>query len=97
MLLTALEEHSLSRKIVSFCGSLRILVNAADIPDLCDFYFNAHVRDGPHQIAFSTNGNGPRMAALVNTSFRSGSDYGHNRSSNVPAKVLNSWNYLAKV
>ena len=65
MVLTALDEHSLSHEIVSVCRSIRIPVNAADIPDLCDFHFNAQMRDGPLQIAFSTNGNGPRMAALV--------------------------------
>ena len=65
MVLTALDEHSLSHSIVSFCRTLRIPVNAADISDPCDFYFNAQMRDGPLQIAFSANENGPRMAALV--------------------------------
>jgi len=65
MVLTALDDPVLSAEIVSVCRSHRIPVNAADIPDLCDFYFGAQIRDGPLQIVFSTNGNGPRMAALV--------------------------------
>lgn len=65
MVLTALDDHALSHDIVSICRSNRIPVNAADIPELCDFYFNAQIRDGPLQIALSTNGNGPRMAALI--------------------------------
>jgi len=65
MVLTALDDPALSAEIVSVCRSHRIPVNAADIPDLCDFYFGAQIRDGPLQIVFSTNGNGPRMAALV--------------------------------
>ena len=65
MVLTALDDPVLSAEIVSVCRSHRIPVNAADLPDLCDFYFGAQIRDGPLQIVFSTNGNGPRMAALV--------------------------------
>jgi precorrin-2 dehydrogenase/sirohydrochlorin ferrochelatase len=65
MVLTALDDPVLSAEIVSVCRSRHIPVNAADLPDLCDFYFGAHIRDGPLQIVFSTNGNGPRMAALV--------------------------------
>lgn len=65
MVLTALDDPVLSAEIVSLCRSRRIPVNAADLPDLCDFYFGAQVRDGPLQIVISTNGNGPRMAALV--------------------------------
>ena len=65
MVLTALDDPFLSAEIVSVCRSHRIPVNAADLPDLCDFYFGAQIRDGPLQIVFSTNGNGPRMAALV--------------------------------
>jgi precorrin-2 dehydrogenase/sirohydrochlorin ferrochelatase len=65
MVLTALDNPVLSAEIVSICRSHRIPVNAADLPDLCDFYFGAQIRDGPLQIVLSTNGNGPRIAALV--------------------------------
>ena len=65
MVLTALDDATLSGNIVALCRAVRIPVNAADLPDLCDFYFGAQLRDGPLQIVFSTNGNGPRMAALV--------------------------------
>ncbi|KAF5315709.1 hypothetical protein D9611_004882 [Ephemerocybe angulata] len=65
MVLTALDDTALSRKIVQACRSIRVPVNAADIPDLCDFYFGGQVRDGPLQIMISTNGNGPRIAALI--------------------------------
>lgn len=65
MVLTALDDNDLSRRIVEMSRERRIPVNAADIPDLCDFYFGAQIRDGPLQIMISTNGNGPRMAALI--------------------------------
>jgi len=65
MVLTALDDNSLSRRIVEACRAIRVPVNAADIPELCDFYFGGQVRDGPLQIMISTNGNGPRIAALI--------------------------------
>lgn len=65
MILTALDDVELSRSICQYCRDHRIPVNAADIPDLCDFYFGSQIRDGPLQIMVSTNGNGPRLASLV--------------------------------
>jgi precorrin-2 dehydrogenase/sirohydrochlorin ferrochelatase len=65
MILTALDNVGLSRSICQYCRDHRIPVNAADIPDLCDFYFGSQIRDGPLQIMVSTNGNGPRLANLV--------------------------------
>ncbi|CAA7271533.1 unnamed protein product [Cyclocybe aegerita] len=72
MVLTALDDNDLSRSIVEMCRARRIPVNAADIPDLCDFYFGAQIRDGPLQIVISTNGNGPRMASLIRTKLQKG-------------------------
>lgn len=65
MVLTALDDTTRSREIVEMCRKNKIPVNAADIPDLCDFYFGAQVRDGPLHILISTNGSGPRLAALI--------------------------------
>ncbi|KAG6867004.1 hypothetical protein C0991_003920 [Blastosporella zonata] len=65
MVLTALDDVDLSRQICNMCRASRIPVNAADIPDSCDFYFGSQIRDGPLQIMISTNGNGPKMANLV--------------------------------
>lgn len=72
MVLTALDDNLLSRHIVEMSRERRIPVNAADIPDLCDFYFGAQIRDGPLQIMISTNGNGPRMASLIKTRLQKG-------------------------
>ncbi|KAF5373631.1 hypothetical protein D9758_000642 [Tetrapyrgos nigripes] len=65
MVLTAIDDNDRSREIVELCRKARVPVNAADIPDLCDFYFGAQVRDGPLQIMISTNGQGPRLSALI--------------------------------
>jgi precorrin-2 dehydrogenase/sirohydrochlorin ferrochelatase len=72
MVLTAIDDNELSHKIVMMCRERRIPVNAADIPNLCDFYFGAQIRDGPLQIMISTNGNGPRMAALIKDRLQKG-------------------------
>ncbi|THU87252.1 siroheme synthase middle domains-like protein [Dendrothele bispora CBS 962.96] len=65
MVLTAIDDNNLSLEIVGMCRKAKIPVNAADIPDLCDFYFGAQIRDGPLQIMISTNGQGPRLSALI--------------------------------
>ncbi|KAJ7285986.1 siroheme synthase [Mycena rebaudengoi] len=65
MVLTALDDVNRSREICDMCRQNKVPVNAADIPDLCDFYFGSQIRDGPLQIMISTNGNGPRLAALI--------------------------------
>ena len=72
MVLTALDDNHLSQRIVEMSRERRIPVNAADIPNLCDFYFGAQIRDGPLQIMISTNGNGPRMASLIKTRLQKG-------------------------
>ena len=72
MVLTAIDDNELSHKIVTICREKRIPVNAADIPNLCDFYFGAQIRDGPLQIMISTNGNGPRMTALIKARLQKG-------------------------
>ncbi|KAF9483821.1 siroheme synthase [Pholiota conissans] len=72
MVLTAVDDIELSRKIVAMSRERRIPVNAADIPELCDFYFGAQIRDGPLQIMISTNGNGPRLASLIRTRLQNG-------------------------
>ncbi|KAG6868715.1 hypothetical protein C0993_011653 [Termitomyces sp. T159_Od127] len=71
MVLTALEDTQLSREICDMCRKSKIPVNAADIPDLCDFYFGSQIRDGPLQVMISTNGNGPKMANLVKKKLQS--------------------------
>jgi uroporphyrin-III C-methyltransferase len=65
MVLTALDDHEESLRIGHLCRDQRIPVNVADVPPLCDFYFMSQHRDGPLQIAVSTNGKGPRLANMV--------------------------------
>ncbi|KIY43581.1 siroheme synthase [Fistulina hepatica ATCC 64428] len=67
MVLTALNDTARSREIVELCREAKIPVNAADIPDCCDFYFGSQIRDGPLQIMISTNATGPRLSHIIKT------------------------------
>ncbi|SAM07027.1 hypothetical protein [Absidia glauca] len=67
MVLTALDDHEESLRIGHLCRQKRIPVNVADVPDMCDFYFMSQHRDGPLQIAVSTNGRGPKLANMIRT------------------------------
>lgn len=68
MVLTAIDDHILSREICLECHVRRIPVNVADVPPECDFYFMSNHRDGPLQVAVSTNGQGPRLATIIRKS-----------------------------
>jgi precorrin-2 dehydrogenase/sirohydrochlorin ferrochelatase len=59
------EPGSVGRTVARLCRARGIPVNVADVPADCDFYFGSVLRDGPLQVVVSTNGEGPRMAALV--------------------------------
>lgn len=65
MVLTAIDDPVASSQVWKLCKEKRIPANIADVPPECDFYFGSIYRDGPLQIMVSTNGNGPKMAALV--------------------------------
>ena len=67
MVLTALDDHDESLRIGKLCRERRIPVNVADVPPMCDFYFMSQHRDGPVQIAVSTNGKGPKLANMIRT------------------------------
>ena len=65
MVLTAIDDPIASTSIYKLCHEHRIPANIADVPPECDFYFGSVHRDGPLQVMVSTNGNGPRIAAMV--------------------------------
>src|SRR5689334_8276716 len=48
--------------VVDIARRFRVLANAVDDPDFCDFYMPAIVRRGDLQIAISTNGQSPALA-----------------------------------
>ncbi|KAL1900076.1 Bifunctional dehydrogenase and ferrochelatase [Ceratocystis pirilliformis] len=65
MVLVAVDDPAASTAIWKLCKEKRIPANIADVPDECDFYFGAVHRDGPLQVMVSTNGKGPRLAAII--------------------------------
>ncbi|KAI7821837.1 tetrapyrrole methylase [Kickxella alabastrina] len=65
MVLTAINDGDESRRIATICRAQRIPVNAADINDLCDFWFMSTHRDHSVQIAVSTNSKAPRLANRI--------------------------------
>jgi precorrin-2 dehydrogenase / sirohydrochlorin ferrochelatase len=52
----------IDRSVAAIARQARVLVNAVDDPDFCDFYMPAVVRRGDLQIAISTNGHSPALA-----------------------------------
>lgn len=65
MVMVAIDDPVESRRIYLMCKDLRIPVNIADVPPECDFYFGSEIRRGALQIMVSTNGRGPRLAAIT--------------------------------
>jgi precorrin-2 dehydrogenase/sirohydrochlorin ferrochelatase len=65
MVLTAIDDNEVSFTIWEHAKALKIPVNVADIPSKCDFYFGSQIRRGPLQIMVSTNGRGPKLAAII--------------------------------
>jgi precorrin-2 dehydrogenase/sirohydrochlorin ferrochelatase len=65
LVLCAIDDPIASSVVYKECQARRIPANIADVPPECDFYFGSVHRQGPLQIMVSTNGQGPRMAALI--------------------------------
>jgi precorrin-2 dehydrogenase/sirohydrochlorin ferrochelatase len=59
------DDYELSTKIYYQCKFLRLPVNIADKPPLCDFYFGSMFNQDNLQIMISTNGKSPRLSKLI--------------------------------
>ena len=62
MVLLAVNNDKINRKVRKLCRRKNILLNVADTPDLCDFYLGSVVKKGDLKIAISTNGKSPTLA-----------------------------------
>lgn len=60
-----IDDPELSTKIYYMCKYLRIPVNIADKPPMCDFYFGAMFNQDALQIMISTNGKSPRLLKMI--------------------------------
>ncbi|MEO9003674.1 MAG: TSUP family transporter, partial [Ginsengibacter sp.] len=71
IVIAAVDDINVSRQIKDDAAQKGKLINAADKPDLCDFYLGSIVKKGNLKIAISTNGKSPtiakRMKEVINT------------------------------
>ena len=63
--ISAVDDRETSTQVMEACRSRGVLVNVADMPDMCDFYFPAVVSRGDLSIAVSTGGVSPAMARRI--------------------------------
>lgn len=62
LVVIATNNSFLNQQIKQLANTKKLLVNAADQPDLCDFYLGSIVNKGQLKIAISTNGKSPVLA-----------------------------------
>lgn len=60
-----IDDPVLSTKIYYQCKILRLPVNIADKPPMCDFYFGSMFNQDSLQIMISTNGKSPRLSKMI--------------------------------
>lgn len=69
LVIIATDNIEITREVKQKANEKGILVNAADQPDLCDFYLSSIVNKGHLKIAISTNGKSPVMARRLREYF----------------------------
>ncbi|MCH4829250.1 TSUP family transporter [Flavobacterium columnare] len=67
--IAATNDKEVNVSIKKLANARQILVNAADQPDLCDFYLGSIVNKGNMKIAISTNGKSPVLARRMREFF----------------------------
>ena len=65
IVISALNDIEISAKIKVIVNKYGLLYNAADKPELCDFYLGSTVTKGNLKIGISTNGKSPTMAKRI--------------------------------
>lgn len=65
LVIAATNNIDLNEQLRNLTTQNNILFNAADKPDLCDFYLGSIVKKGDLKIAISTNGKSPTIAKRV--------------------------------
>jgi len=65
LVIAATNSSEVNGAVFRACRAQGVLCNSVDDPEHCDFFYPAVVRRGPLQIAISTNGNLPALAARL--------------------------------
>ncbi len=63
--MVATDDESLNRRVAEEAESRGVLVNVADVPELCRFILPALVSQGPLALAVSTGGASPAAARMI--------------------------------
>jgi uncharacterized protein len=69
IVIAAINDEAISKQVVADANEKNVFVNAADKPDLCDFYLSSVVKKGNLKIAISTNGKSPTVAKRLKETF----------------------------
>lgn len=69
LVIAATNNRALNEQIKKDAHELKLLVNVADKPELCDFYLGSIVKKGELKIAISTNGKSPTIAKRLKELF----------------------------
>nr|WP_294936976.1 TSUP family transporter [uncultured Flavobacterium sp.] len=85
--ITATNDKIVNAIIKQQANHRKILVNAADQPDLCDFYLGSIVKKGHLKIAISTNGKSPTVSKRLREVFEE----------NIPEEINDSLHNLEKL
>lgn len=62
LVMAATDSKEVNAQVREEARKLKLLVNVADTPDLCDFYLGSVVRKGDLKVGISTNGKSPTFA-----------------------------------
>jgi len=65
LVIACTDDVAINKQVKIDGSSLRLLVNVADTPNLCDFYLSSIVKKGDLKIAISTNGKSPTIAKRI--------------------------------
>ncbi len=65
LVVAAVDDMAVARRIYDDAETRSMLVNVADVPDLCNFILPAIARRGPLTVAISTSGASPALAKRI--------------------------------
>lgn len=65
LVIAATNSSVVNKAVFAACTARNVLCNSVDDPEHCDFFYPAVVRRGALQIAISTNGHSPALAARL--------------------------------
>lgn len=87
VVIAAVNDIEVSQKIKVLANSKGLLFNAADKPELCDFYLGSTVTKGNLKIGISTNGKSPTIAKRLKEIF----------NENIPNEIDHSLENLSQI